>query len=146
MNIFFRLALLSCVSLQLHAAVISPNGAVKDFTTYAQGKKPYEAFDALIASQKPVIVKFQMKGCGPCESTAQSYAQLAEQIGNKAECYVLDVMKCDVGHRYSIRSVPEWIIFANKKVIAQFKRGGLNGEGFENTIKHVLAQRFNITF
>lgn len=110
---------LTCLSLNAASGL-----AVKDFASFVKDKKAQTAFDDLIKGPKPVVVKFFLPGCGPCNATVATFEELAKKHSH-AEFITLDVTKFDIGNRYGIRTAPTFIIFSKGKKIAQFKRGEL---------------------
>lgn len=143
MKMISRVSVIALSVLALNAAPPTPTPqkkAVIAFEEIAFGKKSSAAFAELIAKPLPIIVKFYLPGCGPCKSTEADFEMLAKKYQDQAMFVTLDVTKFDIADKYSIKTVPTFILFNKNKKIAQFKRDGLKKDGFIATIEKELKK------
>lgn len=74
-------------------------------------------FEALIESDKPVIVDFFAEWCSPCKMQAPILKELAAALGESVRILKVDVDKNpQVVSRYQVRSVPTMMIFQRGQV------------------------------
>ncbi len=103
---------------------------IRDFEAVdAEGRKnkrnSQQTFNEVVGSKKPVVIKFFLRQCGPCNSTKASYQAMAEKYKDKAIFLTLDVMKySEFAEKFDIKRVPAFIIFANKKPLAIIRGSG----------------------
>lgn len=78
-------------------------------------------WDALVTnSDKPVLVDFSMKGCGPCQTLKPRLRALYEQqnqVLTVVECKIENSM--ELAEKYSIRSVPTLKLFVDGDVVKE---------------------------
>ncbi len=68
----------------------------------------------VLGSDKPVLVDFWAEWCGPCRMIAPSVEAVAEQYGDKAGVYKMNVDEnMNVPQRFGIRGIPTLILFKN---------------------------------
>ena len=66
-----------------------------------------EEFDALISSDKPVIVDFFATWCGPCRMQAPILHDFAEEVGDKVKVAKVDVdVLSEVAIDYGVSAIP----------------------------------------
>lgn len=136
-----RTAFITLTCFALHAATAPDTlKQVKSFDAFAQGKSASAAFNELIDQKIPVVVKFFLPGCGPCKSTETEFEDLAKQYKDSALFVVLDTTKNDLANKFKVHAVPTFIIFKNGKKISDFRRGGLDKDGFAASIKKELKK------
>ena len=72
-----------------------------------------EEFDALLKSEKPVLVAFFATWCGPCRMFAPTFDEFAGDHDEIA-CVKIDVdQNGEIARRYGIMSIPTIILFKN---------------------------------
>ena len=72
-----------------------------------------EEFDALLKSEKPVLVDFFATWCGPCRMFAPTFDEFAGDHDEIA-CVKIDVdQHGEIARRYGIMSIPTIILFKN---------------------------------
>ncbi|MBE2188729.1 MAG: thioredoxin fold domain-containing protein [Candidatus Kapabacteria bacterium] len=84
-------------------------------------------FEALLKTDKPVLIDFHTVWCAPCRKMAPIIDEIEEEYKNKAIVMRIDVDKSkDVGNAYNIKGVPVFILFKNGKEI--WKHNGMISE------------------
>ncbi len=74
-------------------------------------------FDALLSAEPLFVVDCTAAWCGPCKLVAPLIDQLADDYGDRAKVFKLDLdSNQDVAKRYSIRSIPAVMIFSQGTV------------------------------
>ena len=89
----------------------------------------------LVASEKPVVVKFYLPNCPYCKATEAGFEQLAKKYQGKAEFVTVDTTRFDLGRSYGVTLHPTFIIFHKGKKVAQFKRGGIKKKAMKSQLK-----------
>lgn len=71
-----------------------------------------EQFQEELAKEKPCVVEFWMVGCPACARFASAYAEVAEELAERANCVGLEAREnMAVSQKYGIRGVPTVIVF-----------------------------------
>lgn len=73
-------------------------------------------FDAIINSEKPVLIDFFATWCGPCKTLAPILKQVKDNLGERITIIKIDVDKNEqLASKYQVRGVPAMILFQNGK-------------------------------
>lgn len=96
-------------------------------------------FDALLTSEPLFVVDCTASWCGPCKLIAPLIDQLAEEYGDRAKVFKLDLdANKALGKRYSIRSIPA-VMFFKQGELAETIIGAKPYEEFSNTLTKYLT-------
>ena len=77
-------------------------------------KKMNTNFDAIIKSDKPVLIDFFASWCGPCKTLAPILKQVKDNLGERITILKIDVDKNQqLASKYQVRGVPTMILFQN---------------------------------
>ena len=77
-----------------------------------------DAFEKILATDKPVLVDFWATWCYPCKMQAPIVHDLAEEIGDKAVVCKVDVDENEeIAIKYQIASIPTIMVFKNGSVV-----------------------------
>ncbi len=138
MVVFIRLILAILIGINAYGAI----PGVTDFSRLiGPDHNSKKAFEQAINSDKPLVIKFYLIGCGPCKATDQAYAKMANAFKDKATFITLDVIKYEeVAKLFNIKTLPSWVIFAKKKKLA-FIKGSKNQADVQKILAQYLAQQ-----
>lgn len=71
-----------------------------------------EQFQEELAKNMPCVVEFWMEGCPACARFASAFAELAEELAERANCVGLEARKnMAISQKYGIHGVPTVIVF-----------------------------------
>lgn len=91
-------------------------------------------FNALIRSEKPVLVDFFATWCGPCQALAPVLKQVKDQLGDQIQIVKIDVDKNqNIASQWQVRGVPTMILYQNGKQLWR-QSGVLSKEQILNVI------------
>jgi thioredoxin 1 len=75
---------------------------------------------AVLMSEKPVLVDFSASWCAPCRALAPIIDQLAIDVGSRARVVKLDVDAApEIATRYRVQSIPCVIIFSKGEEVSR---------------------------
>ncbi|MFA6066356.1 MAG: thioredoxin family protein [Candidatus Babeliaceae bacterium] len=109
-QLYYSLIIIACTS---HTALRT---AALDFgQLVAQSPNLNAAFTTnVLQSSTPVVVKFFMKGCGPCNLMGPIFDKAADLLNGKVTLIGINLkLYPSVSSRYGIRSAPTFIYFKN---------------------------------
>ena len=95
-------------------------------------------FDAIIQSQKPVLVDFFATWCGPCKMLSPVLKEVKDSLGDTNSIIKIDVDKNQqISSKYQVRGVPTMILFQNGKQL--WRQSGVLTK--EQIIKTILEKK-----
>lgn len=92
----------------------------------------------VLKAQGAVFVDFYADWCGPCKLTSPIIDELSDETNNMKFVKVDVDKNPELAGRYSIFSIPTFMIFKDGKVISQFI-GAMGKEGFLSEINKVIS-------
>lgn len=96
-------------------------------------------FDTLLATEPIIVVDCTASWCGPCKLIAPLIDQLAEEYGDRAKVFKLDLDANQlVAKRFGVRSIPAVMIFKQGE-LAETLVGVKPYEEFSSTLTKYLA-------
>lgn len=89
--------------------------------THAPAALDLGGFDSALAQHAiPLVVDFWAPWCGPCRATMPVFAQLAEELGDRAAFATVNVDDNPaLAGRYDVRSIPTILVFSSGQVVAR---------------------------
>jgi thioredoxin 1 len=104
--------------------------------TYIQNETE---FDAILSAEPLFVVDCTASWCGPCRLIAPLIDQLAEEYGDRAKVFKLDLdANKDVAKRYGIRSIPA-VMFFKQGDVAETLVGAKKYEEYSAALDKHLA-------
>ena len=74
----------------------------------------------VLGADKPILVDFWAEWCGPCRMIAPSVEAVAEEYGEKAGFFKMNVDEnMNVPQRYGIRGIPTLLLFKGGQLVEQ---------------------------
>ncbi len=118
MKNLMSISMLSLSFLSLNCAVQDNNNSLVVVFSKGSAATAKEAFEKLIASDKPVVVKFGAEWCGPCKAIAVPFQKMAKDFKDKATFVTVDRDNhLAIATSYGIQGIPAFAIFAKGKLI-----------------------------
>lgn len=92
---------------------------VKPINSILNGRSAIQAFDQdVLKSNKPVIVKFYLNGCPPCNRMKPVFENLASELAGKVEFIEIEANSFgQLSDKYGIQSAPTFVFFAGGKEV-----------------------------
>ncbi len=93
-------------------------------------------FEALINSDKPVLVDFHATWCGPCKTLGPILKEVKDNFKERIAIIKIDVDKNQaIAAQYQVRGVPTMLLFQNGKQLWR-QSGVLSKKEIIETIMH----------
>jgi len=93
-----------------------------------------DKFDAIINSEKPVLIDFFATWCGPCQMLGPILKEVKDNLGDRISIIKIDVDKNQAAaNHYRVRGVPTMMLFQNGKQLWR-QSGVLSKEEIISTI------------
>jgi len=97
--------------------------------------------DAVVSSDRPVLVDFWAEWCGPCKALGPIIDELADQYQNRVKVGKVDTdANKEVSVRFSVSAIPTVILFDKGKIIEKFI-GLRSRKDFETALNKVAPAR-----
>lgn len=75
--------------------------------------------EVVLDSEKPVLVDFWAKWCGPCQTMGPIVEELAEELKNMKVCK-LDIDEAmEIARQYRVMSIPTFLVFKGGEVVSR---------------------------
>ena len=75
-------------------------------------------FEQMLDTDQTVLVEFKTTWCAPCKKMEPVMAELKKEFENKARIIQIDATNnMSLYKQYKVSSVPEFIVFKNKKEV-----------------------------
>ena len=74
----------------------------------------------VLASDKPVLLDFWAKWCGPCRMIAPALEEISNTLGDKVTIAKINIDENpETPGKYGVRGIPTMLLFKNGEVAAQ---------------------------
>ena len=94
---------------------------------------------AVLQSDKPVLVDFWAEWCAPCRQIAPIISALASEYGDQVKIVKMDIdANPATPSQYGVRAIPTILAFKDGQVVEQIT-GARPKSDFENMVKGLLA-------
>ena len=96
-----------------------------------------DKFDAIINSEKPVLIDFFATWCGPCQMLGPILKEVKDNLGDRVSIIKIDIDKNQAAaNHYRVRGVPTMMLFQNGKQL--WRQSGVLSK--EEIIKTILEK------
>lgn len=95
---------------------------------------------AVLKSEKPVMVDFFAKWCGPCQMIAPVVEQLSEELEGRAEVFKADIdddLNEELCEKYEISAVPTLLFFKDGRCMKKIE-GAVNKSAMEKELAALI--------
>ncbi len=75
--------------------------------------------EVVLNSDKPVLVDFWAKWCGPCQTMGPIVEELSEEIQDMKVCKMDIDEAMEIARQYRVMSIPSFLIFKDGEVAAR---------------------------
>lgn len=94
----------------------------------------------VLNSANPVFVDFWATWCGPCNVMVPVVEEVAREFEGKVDFVKVDVDQSkELATKYNVMSIPAFILFQNRKVLAQLS-GILSKEALRKYIQNYVEE------
>ena len=96
-----------------------------------------DKFDAIINSEKPVLIDFFATWCGPCQMLGPILKEVKDNLGDRVSIIKIDIDKNQAAaNHYRVRGVPTMMLFQNGNQL--WRQSGVLSK--EEIIKTILEK------
>gem|GEM_PF-870035 len=97
-----------------------------------------QEFNAIVANNSYVVVKFSGKGCPPCQKFAPIFERTSQVFSNVIFAAVDVGAVPALSNRFSVKSIPTLLYFKQGQ-LANLEKGFKSSNQFESSIRSILG-------